>query len=186
MKTNKIMKWLLVFAALGIVLFVGSHLFHLGGWGQRNMAEAWQNGGLQMQAFHRVGFHKGSFGGPEGMRPFGRAHGMFGIASMIFAFILAALGWFLRKTANGSLGKKWGGTLLIVLGGLMLIRHLLPLVLLIVLVIAIWKFLIKSKKEQQTETLFADQSFDSFHPVSSKTGEMLDEWERKISKEERE
>lgn len=183
MKKNRIIRWLFVFAAIGLAFFIGSQFLHFGGWAPRNIA-AWQNGGSHMQAFHHGGFHQGQFGGPGGMGHFGRGHGIFGFGSIIAGFILAALGWILRKNAGESLWKKWGGWLLIGMGTLMVITRILPLVIFIVIGLVIWKVVRKGKTEHKTGSIAEDYSLDSIPTATTQTGSMLDEWERKITKED--
>lgn len=188
MKKNGFIGWLLLFAALGFIGFIGSHfLVHLGGWGDRNMAARWQNGGSQIQIFNQGGFHQGLFGRGHRMIMMGnydRPYGIIRLVSIIVALIIAAIGWLLRKNAKGNMLRKWGGWILIAIGTLLLMKKVLPLVVFLIIGFVIWKFLTNGKKEEKVETLTTDSTFVSINPVTSKTGNFLDEWERKISKEE--
>lgn len=189
MNKSRVIRWLLFFAAFGVVLFVGFHLLRFGCWGQQNMMASGRMGGMPMQGFHHGGMQnglgRGQFGGPGGMRHFRGGHGIFGIGSIVIALIVAAIGWFLRKNAKGSMWKKWGGWVLIIIGTLMLISRVVPLVLFIIIGVVIWKLVARKKKGSPAENLAADYSLDSIAPISSKTGNMLDEWERNVSKEEK-
>ena len=146
---------------------------------------------MPMQGFHHSGMQnglgRGQFGGPGsmGMSHFGGGHGIFGIGSILIALIVAAIGWLLRKNARGSIWKKWTGWVLIIIGTLMLIRRVVPLVVFIIIGVVIWKLVTRKTKDRPTENLAVDYSPDSITPISSKTGSMLDEWERNVSKEEK-
>ncbi len=146
---------------------------------------------MPMQGYHhgglQNGFSRGQFGGPGsmGMRHFAGGRGIFGIGSILIALFIAAIGWFLRKNAKGSLWKKWTGWLMIIVGTLMVIRRVVPLVLFIIIGIVIWKLLTREKKPHPVENLVPEYSSDSFSPITSKTGSMLDEWERNVTKEEK-
>jgi hypothetical protein len=188
MKKKRVVRWLLLFAAFGIALFIGSHLLHMGGWGHRNMA-VWQKGGSQMQAFQHGRFHngfrQGHFNGRHGIRHFAGGHGIFRVGSIIASLVILTIGWILRKSAKGNLWLKWGGWLLIGIGTVMLISRVVPLVFFIIIGIVLWRFLVKGKKKHKVETPVADYIVDSVTPLSTKTGDMLDEWERKLSKEDK-
>lgn len=186
MENNRIIRWLLIVAGLGFILFVGSHLFfHLGGWGQRGMA-VWQSSSSQIMIVHR-GFRQGQFGGMGMMAGAGqisRVHRIFSIGPVIVALIMAAIGWFLRKNAKGCTGKKVAGWLLMGIAALMILGRVVPFLIFIMIGIIIWRLVTKDKKEHKVDTLAEDPSFESVSPVVSNTGKMLDEWERNISKEE--
>lgn len=198
MKKRKLFTWVLLLAAFGMALFIGLHF--LGGRFGHEEIGAWQNKASQMQAFHRGsggmggqmmqqgrGFHHGGMmmNGPRGARHFAGGHG-FGMGGILFALGAILLGWLFRKNAGEVIWRKWVGWLLIGIGALVLFAKVLPLIVLAVIAVVIYRFVKGKKKGQLTRGSWsADEVFEPVAPISSSTGKMLDEWERNINKEDK-
>lgn len=185
---KKTKKWLLLAAAAIFVLIVGQHLFHLGGWGARNIA-VWRGGGSQFQGFNnggffQSGFHRGGFGGMRGGGRFVRTTGIFG--SFFVSLIFIIIGWFLRKAANTKIWKKWLGWMLMIIGALSIIGRAVPVILLLLIIGAgIYWLTKKDRSEMKVDNFTGDSSIPAVPTVTSKVDSILDEWEKKVMKEEK-
>ncbi|NHM31871.1 hypothetical protein [Neobacillus terrae] len=120
--------------------------------------------------------------GPMGRGFRGPHHFAFGLVNWILAGAVFLLGWLLRKTAGSSIVRKWTGWLLMFVGAVLILKEFLIAIAAAVFVYWLYKKWKKSEKGQSWDVPVSFQA--SPVPVNSHA-DLLDEWERSISKEEK-
>ncbi|WP_051317112.1 hypothetical protein [Ectobacillus panaciterrae] len=195
-KTRKAWKWFILLPILSIILFVGLRTADFGGWGHRSNFAIHQNhqaffnkGGeanrfeaLQQGEFHMQGRGNGPHSFEQGFSPdrfhHRGEHRGFGFIPFLFGLVLFILGWFVRKSADGSTWKKWTGTFLMFLA-------LLPIMPFILIALAIYWLYKIWKKNRMNEDITVEPFLSPVHAGVSRNADILDEWERNITKEDK-
>ena len=139
-------------------------------------------GGERMQQMNgrQAGMHFGHGPMARGFR--GPHHFAFGLINWIFASAVFVIGWLLRKTAGSSIVRKWTGWLVMFVGAALILKGFLIAIAAAVFVYWLYKKWKKSEKGQSWDVPVSFQA--SPVPINSHA-DLLDEWERNISKEEK-
>ncbi|WP_044894981.1 hypothetical protein [Bacillus alveayuensis] len=114
-------------------------------------------------AHHRFP-HRGGMMPPNGWM-------MFGLIPLLFQLAMIIIGWIIWKTANRSRVWKWAGLALIIIGFV----ALLPKILLIPLALFAVYVMYKQTKRPELSSVITP---------TMQQRDFLDEWEKKIEKEE--
>lgn len=199
MKKKKGLKWLVLLAVIGIVIFTGFQVvkhegyrfnnfnmtsmmnsqqqptqgtFQRGQTGQGQFQGGNQPGQFQANGPHHKGMHQEGMMHQGGFGHHERWFGGFSILPFFLALGSILVGWLLWRGADHG-PRKWIGLLLIALGAL----PSLPILLIAAAIYWLYK-----KFKNKNDNLVSDE-YTSTQPV--KQPDYLDEWERNIKKEEK-
>jgi hypothetical protein len=170
MKKRTMILWLLLFAIIAYVTVRSGFFMNMGFTGRHAgmpMMDMHPHHGHGAFEHHRFP-HKGGMMHPNGWM-------MFGLIPLLFQLAMIIIGWIIWKTANRSRVWKWAGIALMIIG----FAALLPKILLIPLALFAAYFMYK-----QTKRPVLNEELPSVTTPAMQQRDFLDEWEKKIQKEE--
>lgn len=135
-----------------------------------------------MHPFQDNGFPQGGqFRGGEGFRGHGHMPGFLGMNILLEAGLFIA-GWVIWKLAASNRIRKWIGIALMALGAALI----LPKVLILPVILAAAYFAYKiSRNDNASSASYVQTEGAGFSSLDSQKLDYLDQWEHKISKEEK-
>jgi hypothetical protein len=175
MKKRTVILWLLLFAIIAYGAVRSGFFMNMGFAGRYNgmpMMDMPPHHGHGAFEHHRFAFHHGPHRG--GMMP-PNGWMMFGFIPLLFQLAMIMTGWGIWKTANRSRAWKWTGLAFMIIGFV----ALLPKILLIPF--ALFAAYVMYK---QTKRPVFNEELPSLTTPIMQQRDFLDEWEKKIQKEE--